>query len=135
MHASEVTMPESALLNFSNPAIQNLYAASIPLNGDEIQERGRVTRHVTPEAIREFAYAIGDDNPLWLDAEYAARSPAGQLTAPPTFVSSVQYPVLHGAKIPSDLANLVNSLEVQWFGRILRWSQKIGQFAKVYSTG
>ncbi len=111
-------MPETAHHIFSNPAIQSLYEASLPLNGNEILERGRVTRHVTPDAIREFAHAVGDDNPLWLDAEYAANSTVGRLTAPPTFVSSVQYPVLHGAKIPSDLANLVNSLEVQWYDRI-----------------
>jgi len=35
------------------------------------------------EKIREFARAIGDENPLWLDEEYAKKSPLGGLTAPP----------------------------------------------------
>lgn len=26
---------------------------------------------LTPDVIRRWAYAIGDDNPLWLDEEYA----------------------------------------------------------------
>jgi acyl dehydratase len=37
-------------------------------------------------AIVRFAGGIGDGNPLWTDAAYAAASPYGGLVAPPSFV-------------------------------------------------
>lgn len=36
--------------------------------------------------IRRFAEAIGDDNPLYHDREFAQKSPFGGIIAPPTFV-------------------------------------------------
>jgi acyl dehydratase len=41
------------------------------------------------DAIKHFAWGIGDDNPLWLNASYAAESSYGAQVAPPTFVYSV----------------------------------------------
>ncbi|RJP70047.1 MAG: MaoC family dehydratase [Candidatus Abyssobacteria bacterium SURF_17] len=35
--------------------------------------------------IRRFAQAIGDDNPLYYDEEYAKKSRYGGIIAPPTF--------------------------------------------------
>jgi len=35
--------------------------------------------------IREFADAIGDDNPLCRDSTYASKTPYGRIIAPPTF--------------------------------------------------
>jgi acyl dehydratase len=37
-------------------------------------------------SIQRFARAIGDDNPLYNDVEFAARSEYGRLMAPPAFV-------------------------------------------------
>jgi acyl dehydratase len=37
-------------------------------------------------AILRFCEGIGDDNPLWTDPEYAARSAYGTLIAPPSFI-------------------------------------------------
>jgi acyl dehydratase len=42
--------------------------------------------HATRLAIIRFAEGIGDDNPLWTDPDYAARSPHGTLLAPPSFI-------------------------------------------------
>jgi acyl dehydratase len=39
----------------------------------------------TRDTIRHFAEGIGDQNPLWLDEEYAARGPWGAPIAPPSF--------------------------------------------------
>ena len=36
--------------------------------------------------IKRFAEAIGDDNPLYHDKEFAERSPLGGIIAPPTFL-------------------------------------------------
>jgi acyl dehydratase len=38
------------------------------------------------DAIRHYAYGIGDDNPLWTDPEYAAGTRFGEIIAPPTFL-------------------------------------------------
>jgi acyl dehydratase len=37
-------------------------------------------------AILRFCEGIGDDNPLWTDATYAASTPHGTLVAPPSFI-------------------------------------------------
>ncbi|WP_454739261.1 FAS1-like dehydratase domain-containing protein [Cupriavidus necator] len=42
--------------------------------------------YATRLAILRFCEGIGDDNPLWTDAEYAAQSPLGTLVAPPSFI-------------------------------------------------
>jgi acyl dehydratase len=43
---------------------------------------------VTLDSIRHFTWGIGDDNPLWTDAEYAARAPYGEIVAPPCYLYS-----------------------------------------------
>lgn len=43
------------------------------------------TMEVEKGHIRRFAQAIGDDNPLYLDEEYAKNSSYGGIIAPPTF--------------------------------------------------
>jgi acyl dehydratase len=40
---------------------------------------------VTWDGVRHFAYGFGDDNPLFTDPEYAAKTRWGALIAPPTF--------------------------------------------------
>jgi acyl dehydratase len=51
--------------------------------------------YATRIAILRFCEGIGDDNPLWTDAAYAAQSPYGGLIAPPSFIfacmASVQF--------------------------------------------
>lgn len=42
---------------------------------------------VTEHEIRRYCYAIDDLNPLYLDAESAARGPYGGLIAPPLYVT------------------------------------------------
>ena len=41
--------------------------------------------------IKEFADAIGDDNPIYRDPEYAATTPLGGIVAPPTFLRTFLY--------------------------------------------
>lgn len=40
---------------------------------------------VTAEHVADFARALGDENPLYLDAAVARRGPFGALVAPPTY--------------------------------------------------
>ena len=42
----------------------------------------------TKDNIWHWAHGVGDDNPLWWDEAYAARSPLKGLTAPPTYLYS-----------------------------------------------
>ena len=41
------------------------------------------------DAIRHYAWGIGDDNPLYCDPDYAARTRWGGIIAPPTFLYGV----------------------------------------------
>jgi acyl dehydratase len=55
--------------------------------GLELQIAGSTNNaEATRHAIVRFAEGIGDDNPLWVDDEYAASGPFGRLAAPPTWV-------------------------------------------------
>jgi len=41
--------------------------------------------------IRNFAEAVGDNNPLWINEEYASKSRFGKITAPPTFLYNINH--------------------------------------------
>ena len=42
----------------------------------------------TRDNIRHYAHGIGDDNPLWCDPEYAAKTQYGGIVALPSFLFS-----------------------------------------------
>jgi acyl dehydratase len=66
--------------------------------GTEIDLNGsNFLTEVTRDNIMNFADAIGDNNPLWTDADYAAKSRFGTLTAPPTFLYNVNHASLPSA--------------------------------------
>ena len=52
-------------------------------------ESEAITYDVERGAIRKFAEAIGDDNPLYVDEEAARKSRHGGVIAPPTFMRSM----------------------------------------------
>ncbi len=53
-------------------------------------------------AVRKFAEAIGDPNPLYVDETYAKKSRHGRLIAPPTFARTLDYGVIDGLVIPTE---------------------------------
>jgi acyl dehydratase len=55
----------------------------------------RFLTETTRDNILNFCDAIGDNNPLWTDEEYARRARFGTLTAPPTFM----YNISHGSRL------------------------------------
>lgn len=67
----------------------------IPLAPHEISENeymmGINNRVVTEDLIRNFAYGIGDPNPLWRDPAYARGTRWGGIIAPPTFENCIAY--------------------------------------------
>ena len=84
------------------------------LNGRKVREREAWNSEASADAIRHFAYGIDDDNPLWLDAEYASRTRHGTLLAPPAFLASALYPILHGAPMAAPLSSLIGGVEYEW---------------------
>jgi acyl dehydratase len=56
----------------------------------------------TPEAIRNFAYSYGDDNPLFCDPGYGATTRWGGQIAPPIMAAVLNTPML-GDKLPREL--------------------------------
>jgi amino acid adenylation domain-containing protein/FkbM family methyltransferase len=103
--------------------VDEFVARSRELDKREVRER-EIWNHVaTADAIRHFAYGISDDNPLWLNPRYAAASRYGRLVAPPAFLTSVLYPVLHGAPVEAPLSSLIGELEFEWYLPVLEGDQ------------
>ena len=88
------------------------------LTGKVVREREPWNVEVSKDAVRHFAYGTDDDNPLWTDEAYAHASEGGRLQAPPAFLVSSMYPILHGAPMKAPLASLIGGVEYEWFERI-----------------
>ncbi len=52
---------------------------------------GQFNEYATVDTIRHFVQGIGDENPLWLDHEYARSTRYGEIIAPPNFLYSVYW--------------------------------------------
>ena len=70
----------------------------------------------TRDAIRHFAWGVGDDNPLWLDEDYAARSPAGGIVVPPCILYAVDKTI--AAPRLSGVQWIYAGTDFTWFDRI-----------------
>ena len=99
-------------------AIDAWTAITEEMTGKVVEERQPWVSSVTGDAIKHFAYGTDDDNPLWLDPDYAATTAKGKIQAPPAFVFVNRYPILHGAPVTAPLASLIGGVEVEWFDRI-----------------
>jgi len=78
---------------------------------------------VTKDTIHHFALGVGDDNPLFWDEDYAAKSPRGQLTAPPCYL----YSHINGVVLdPNEAEDLIlpNVLAL-WAGEKWRWRRHL----------
>ena len=70
-------------------------------------------RDVTRDAIRHFAWGVGDNNPLWIDPEYAAASHWRTTIAPPCFVYALDETTV--APGYEDLTRDYRSAHWTWF--------------------
>lgn len=95
--------------------IDRFVAETKKMLGKEIKERVPWNTHVSGDAIQHFASGIGDDNPLYLDPDYGQNSPYARQIAPPAFLTSVLYPMSHGAPMPVPLWFLAGEVTYQWF--------------------
>lgn len=103
--------------------IEEFVARSRALTGTVVRERTAWNTAVTADSIRHFAFGTSDDNPLWLDPDYAAKGPYGALAAPPAYLTSVLYPILHGAPMEAPLSSLIGGVEYRWQRPILEGDQ------------
>jgi len=78
----------------------------VPLRRDQMQWN----RVSTPDAIRQFAIGVGDDNPMWSDGQYSKKTRLGLQLAPPSFLYSVDATIV-APKLPG----------VQWIYAGTRW--------------
>ena len=84
------------------------------LTGTEVRERETWNTDVTSDTIRHFCYGTDDDNPLYMDPDYAAKTKYGKLIAPPGYLVSVLYPILHGEPMKAPLASLIGGVAYEW---------------------
>lgn len=102
-----------------NARIDEFVVKTGQLTGQEVREREPWNTEASADAIRHFAYGTDDGNPLWLDLDYAAKTRYGKLAAPPAFLVSVLYPILHGAPLEAPLSSLIGGLEFEWYEPVL----------------
>jgi acyl dehydratase len=69
---------------------------------------------VTRDNVRHYAHGIGDDNPLWCDPEYAARTSYRQLVAPPSFVFPLN-------RVLSGYVGGLPGVHAMWSGADITW--------------
>ena len=66
-----------------------------------VGERSEVVSNVVEKgAVRKFAEAIGDLNPLYVEEAAAKKSRYGGLIAPPTFPRTFEYGEIEGVGLP-----------------------------------
>jgi acyl dehydratase len=58
------------------------------------------------DALKHFAWGIGDPNPLWVDEGYAVSTPVGGIIAPPTWLYSCRFGPLGPGSAPSKNTSL-----------------------------
>lgn len=64
-----------------------------------VGDAAQLTRRITPETIREFVDATGDDNPIHSDETFAAASRFGQVIAPGMLTGGLLSAVI-GTRLP-----------------------------------
>jgi len=72
----------------------------------------------TRDAIRHYAHGIGDDNPLWCDPEYAAKTKYGSIVALPSFLFTT-------SRIISGYCGGLSGVHAMWAGADWTWEKPV----------
>jgi acyl dehydratase len=72
----------------------------------------------TRDNIRHYAHGIGDDNPLWSDPAYAARTRYGSIVALPSFLFST-------SRIVSGYCGGLSGVHAMWAGADWTWHKHV----------
>lgn len=85
--------------------------------GREVRRGQPFIEELNTDAIRHYAYGIGDTNPLWIDREYAESSPHGH-QAPPTILYAMD-------KILSGYVSGLSGVHAMFAGTKFRWLRRL----------
>lgn len=72
----------------------------------------------TRDNIRHYAHGIGDDNPLWCDPDYAAKTHYGKIVALPSFLFST-------SRIVSGYVGGLPGVHAMWSGADWTWHKPV----------
>jgi acyl dehydratase len=81
----------------------------------------------TRDAIRHYAYGIGDDNPLWTDPEYAAKTHYGTIVALPSFLFTT-------SRIASGYVGGLSGVHAMWAGADWEWFEPVLRGDEISTT-
>jgi acyl dehydratase len=74
----------------------------------------------TRDNLRHYAHGIGDDNPLWCDPDYAAKSKYGGLIALPSFLFAT-------SRIVSGYVGGLPGVHAMWSGADWEWHKPVNR--------
>ncbi|MGH3665344.1 MAG: FAS1-like dehydratase domain-containing protein [Egibacteraceae bacterium] len=86
--------------------------------GREVRRGTPYVEELNADAIRHYAYGIGDANPLWVDEEYAQASAPGDLLAPPTILFATD-------RILSGYVTGLPGIHAMFAGTDFRWRRPL----------
>src|ERR1700730_4635970 len=87
--------------------------------GVPITDRLEPWRHgAPPHNIRHYAHGIGDDNPLWCEPSYAAKSRFGGIVALPSFLFAT-------SRIVSGYVGGIPGVHAMWAGADWAWHKPV----------
>jgi acyl dehydratase len=72
----------------------------------------------TRDNIRHYAHGIGDDNPLWCEPAYAAKTRHGDVIAPPSFLFAT-------SRIISGYVGGIPGVHAMWAGADWHWHKPV----------
>ncbi|MBI3590274.1 MAG: MaoC family dehydratase N-terminal domain-containing protein [Candidatus Melainabacteria bacterium] len=94
-----------------------------------------ITYVVGQEKIKEYALAIGDLNPLYIDPGFAKKSKYGTVIAPPMFVvvftRDAMFSLFEDNEIKIDFARLVHGEQEFNFHKIVKANDSIKTTSKI----
>jgi acyl dehydratase len=85
--------------------------------GKEVRRGQPYIEELNADAIRHYAFGIGDQNPLWVDRDYAESSPHGH-QAPPTILYAMD-------KILSGYVSGLSGVHAMFAGTTFRWERRL----------
>ena len=89
----------------------------------------RVLNIVNREKVIQFARAIGDEHPIYVDAETGKKSRYGENIVPPTYPRVFNYGNIEGLKLPSK--GLIHGEQIYHYKRPLIVGEEVYCYAKV----